>query len=256
MAFPLFLLPLFKLTSARWLIDLFPCKNELSSVTGENNTVAFLTFIFPFEGFPLNIPDIVLVDPTSHSNWNNVISGLLKAVQRWKQPSSTLLNLQRLQTPSLRHVWWDIAWDCASQEKVKGTDILLSNIFYDWDKCSIRSKGRRLSKGSACYQFEDTRKTKQFHREKLTHIDKREMVKLLWDTLIKLLHQSGRLPVKWSLLVNLDSFFPSSENISTLNCAICNFQISIFMAFSFGKRSSFWSLSSKQLKLNPCHKTT
>lgn len=57
------------------------------------------------------------------------MSGLLKAVQRLKQPSPTLLNLQRLQTPSLRHVWWGIAWDRVSQEKVKGTDILLSNIF-------------------------------------------------------------------------------------------------------------------------------
>lgn len=189
-----------------WLICM---QNEFSSVTEENNTVGFLEIYFSFWKFP--------TEHTWHCfsgsyqpqcNWNNVICGLLKAVQRWKQPSSTLLNLQRLQTPSPRHVWWGIAWGWVSQEKVRGTDILLSNIFHDWDKCSIRSKGRRLSKGSACYQFEDTRKTKQFHQEKLTHIDKREMVKLLRDMLIKLLHQSGRLPVKWSLLVNLEKFPP------------------------------------------------
>lgn len=161
-----------------WLIDWFACKMSFLLSLEKTTLLGVFKFIFPFEGFPLNIPDIVLVDPTNHSkanacNWNNVNSGLLKAVQRLKQPSSTLLNLQRLQTPSLRHVWWGIAWDCVSQEKVKGTDILLSNIFYDWDKSSIRSKGRRLSKGSSCYQFEDTRKTKQFHREKLTRIDNR-----------------------------------------------------------------------------------
>lgn len=138
-------------------------------------------------------------------------------------------------------MWCCVAWDCVSQEKVKGTDILLSNIFYDWDKCIIRWKGSKLSKRSACYQLEGTRQTKQFHQEKSTHIGKRSVIKLLQDMSIKLLYQSGELPIKLNLLLNLDFFFFFSENISMLKCTVCIFQTRSFLAFSFCN-SSLWSI--------------
>lgn len=93
----------FKLKTARWLIDWFllHAKRVFFCHRRKQHHRVLWNLFFLLKAFPLNIPDIVVVDPANHSeakprSWNNVMSGLLKAVQRLKQPSPTLLNLQRL----------------------------------------------------------------------------------------------------------------------------------------------------------------
>lgn len=49
------------------MIDWFACKMSFLLSPKKTTLLGFWKFIFPFESFPLNIPDIVLVDPTNHS---------------------------------------------------------------------------------------------------------------------------------------------------------------------------------------------